>query len=368
MKNIKVAAIFGLLILVTACSKNGNVAKPKVNPITPTAGTNVYVAGFVSTGTRDIAMLWKNGVGIALTDATTDAEATAVYVSDTDVYVVGFIGNPTTGVANATLWKNGVASNIGAANTAGLTGVYVYKGDVYVSGNSPGGTDGTYRATMWKNGSPTYLPGSSHGSEAFGISGYDSLVCVAGVGANPVNHVNEGGYVSTATDWINGTFTPLGTAINEDNNDNAIPYSVFVNGKDIYMAGSFGATTEYDIAAYWKNGAITPLTNGTQNAEAYAIYVSGSDVYVAGTSILSDGSASIAQIWKNGVATALSTKTELQVKPTGVSVKGEDVYVAGNEQVSITNPHQYAKIWKNGVSTSLTDGSTDAGAYGIFVK
>jgi hypothetical protein len=53
-------------------------------------GGDVYVVGYESNGSRDVAKLWKNGVAQELTDGKNDALATAVSVSESgDVYVVG---------------------------------------------------------------------------------------------------------------------------------------------------------------------------------------------------------------------------------------------------------------------------------------
>ncbi len=43
-------------------------------------GTDVYVVGWQNNGTKDVAMLWKNGVAVPLTTGTTDAFAGGVFV------------------------------------------------------------------------------------------------------------------------------------------------------------------------------------------------------------------------------------------------------------------------------------------------
>jgi hypothetical protein len=51
---------------------------------------------------------------------------------------------------------------------------------------------------------------------------------------------------------------------------------------DIYVAGNENNGT-VNIAKVWKNGTPTNLTNGNFNALAYSIFVSGTDVYAAGS-------------------------------------------------------------------------------------
>jgi hypothetical protein len=44
-------------------------------------------------------------------------------------------------------------------------------------------------------------------------------------------------------------------------------------GTDVYVAGYERSNTGRAIAVYWKNGAKTQLTNGTNYAGAYSIFV-----------------------------------------------------------------------------------------------
>ena len=64
-------------------------------------------------------------------------------------------------------------------------------------------------------------------------------------------------------------------------------YSVYVVGKDVYVAGEEG-----DTAKVWKNGE--ELYKLTDNGEAYSMVVYNGDVYVAGEE------GGTAKVWKNG--------------------------------------------------------------------
>lgn len=108
--------------------------------------SDVYVAGwngfFSDRGTEFlIAVLWKNGVEIQLTDMENEAEANSVFVSGTDVYVAGRVDN------YAVVWKNGAIQKLTAGNYQAIAkSVYASGGDVYVAGFENG------VAKLWKNG------------------------------------------------------------------------------------------------------------------------------------------------------------------------------------------------------------------------
>lgn len=125
---------------------------------------------------------------------------------------------------------------------------------------------------------------------------------------------------------------------------------------DVYVAGN-----ENGIAKVWKNGVATNLSTLADSAGAYSVFVSGTDVYVAGVQ------GRNARVWKNGVGTNLTNITNGNniAEAYSIFVVGNDVYVAGVE----TNGNSYfAKIWKNGIATDLTNGSTVEEARGIFVN
>ena len=70
------------------------------------SGTDVYVAPSANASLRNVACYWKNGALVDLyNDAVNTAQASGIYMDDTDVYVSGYVNE---GVKTACYWKNGV--------------------------------------------------------------------------------------------------------------------------------------------------------------------------------------------------------------------------------------------------------------------
>ncbi len=315
----------------------------------------IFVTGwddvFNISGNIRTPKVWANATGsytgAALPfTANWPAEANAIFVSGTDVYVAGKENG------KATVWKNGVATSLSSAPTSPFFyegdaySVYVVGTDVYVAG--------VYAnvATVWKNGVATALNNGTYTSIANAVFVSGSDVYVAGY----ENQMISSNLVSVATIWKNAVATSLTSGPAD-----AVANSIFVAGSDVYVAGKEG-----NDAKVWKNGVGATLASvGFNKAVANSIFVSGSDVYVVGTE--DDGSTlnSFAKLWKNGTGSYLTT-SGYHNSARSVYVTGTDVYVAGG--LSTGGANTKAAVWKNGAASSLTSGSTDAVAYGIFVK
>lgn len=101
-------------------------------------GGDKYVAGNQNNATTGLAMatIWKNGNAITLTAGTASVGiATAVFVVGGDVYVAGYEQENYygSGPAFAKYWKNGIAVKLSTVSSA-ATGIAVFGNDVYVSG------------------------------------------------------------------------------------------------------------------------------------------------------------------------------------------------------------------------------------------
>jgi sulfur transfer complex TusBCD TusB component (DsrH family) len=151
-----------------------------------------------------------------LSDSTYEAGARSVFVQGADIYVAGLATNGS-GITIATLWKNGIVTNLTTLNSL-ASSVYVKGPDVYVAGQGADPAYGNKYINIWKNGAAAYLTNSSL---------------------------------------------------------NAIAESVYANGPDVYAAGV--EIKEFpggpDKAVLWKNGVVTYLTNGTYNAIAWSVVV-----------------------------------------------------------------------------------------------
>jgi hypothetical protein len=88
-----------------------------------------------------IACYWKNGLRVALTDGSLDAEVRSLFVTDTHIYAAGIIND------KAVYWKDGVVVNLSdGVSTSKANSISVLGNDVYVAGK-----EDKYPA-LWKNG------------------------------------------------------------------------------------------------------------------------------------------------------------------------------------------------------------------------
>jgi hypothetical protein len=276
-----------------------------------------------------------------------------------NIYIAGETKN------SSIVWKNGTADTLAYNSVA--QSVFVDRNDTYVAGwdwNLPGKAIAMY----WKNGTPVPLSNGTTDSYAKSIVVSGNDVYVTGFG---------NGNKIVARCWKNGIPMPLASL----GGNHTVAVSSFVSGSDIYVVGWVFDSNDRTRAAYWKNGQLILLTDGTSDCMAESIFVSGDDVYVAGTvnsqvshilptEIFSTGQKGVATYWKNGENITLSTNGRAQ----SIFVNGTDVYVSGsiyNAENSVSTPFGQLHVntaiyWKNNIPVSLVEDS-NSNAYSISV-
>ncbi len=136
---------------------------------------------------------------------------------------------------------------------------------------------------------------------------------------------------------------------------------IFVEGDDVYIAGSIRINDTRWVACYWKNGERFNLTDGSSSSRANSIFVKNGDVYIAGN--IYDGDKGLATLWKNGEATQLLGNFASSAKR--VTVDNNDVYVLVTlEMVGFSTASAY---FKNDELIQLTSGTLDSDVNDIFL-
>lgn len=225
--------------------------------VTPSG--DVYVAGtdrHPQSG-AGIIRLWKNGIPTDITNGSTDAEVTSLYVNGNDVYIGG--NQKTIGVINttATLWKNGVPQSLSAATSYfdAVLSIQVSGSDVYAAiqeGN---------KGFVVKNGIKLAQPSGIEDMREIFLEGNDLYV------------LGKPNSTSTSV-WKNGTLlhnlTYTGYPDFWDGGQ-----GLYVKNGDVYVSGATLIGSNYN-AVIWKNGSIINTIDEPGNyslTEAKAIVV-----------------------------------------------------------------------------------------------
>ncbi|SFW15357.1 hypothetical protein [Chitinophaga sancti] len=208
---------------------------------------------------------------------------------------------------------------------------------------------GNYTSKVWKDNTST---------------SYDASLRDIAVDGNDIYAISSG-YIQASKRnyillWKNGKADTLATSSGQ-----LQAIAINVSNKNVYVAGYESAGKI--VSKIWKNGVATPLSSdATFGTTVNDMEVVGDDVYVIGEAMYANNGSvpNVGMIWKNGQPTKL-TDAKYYVGLSKVFVSGSDVYVGGIEynsaQVAV------AKIWKNGTPTILSDGKNQTYVYGLFV-
>jgi hypothetical protein len=243
------------------------------------------------------------------------------------------------GIPVPVLWINGVAHYFDHFGYGAelVSGFLSDDGDAYAVGTIEGGAGLPWpyggATVLWVNGAMQIVTEYYSRPNSVFVSGKD--VYVAGRGPWVWTIFGVAGYYP-ACNWKNGVAQNLSEKDSE-------AWGVFVSDGDVYAAGQEGTRW---TAVLWENGAPRYLADGEWPAYAWSVFVSGGDVYVAGSRRrpLGEVVASVS-LWINGAEHILNGRDYPWGFASSVVVSGDDVYVLGNEGDQSVSYHT---VWKNG--------------------
>ena len=358
---------FGALALLALVGCTGRKADAPAAP-----ANDVYVSGWANDPAvglgQDMAVLWKNGEMIRLTDGNQKSVAAVVTVLDDTTYAVGTLD----GVA--TLWKGsqiisypyGWTADTGVLSVTAVPSAVAGKADVYVCGYQADPQTKVHRAMLWKNGVATTLTGAdaTAASEAWDVKVAGGKPYLTGFISNGTNKV--------AQIWAGDQQIPLADQAPVDTQGNA----VFVDGAKVYAIGA-KTTDKLDQAMTWVATLNADLTSSVDAKELTTPghMAGGSDLKVAkGVAYAAgweaDGARHLAKLWTDGVPATLEDKADTfsedgnTTEAYGASVVGTDVYVSGFVSAG---DRQQAVCWQNG-TINLLGGAPKSGGNNVFAK
>jgi hypothetical protein len=249
-------------------------------------------------------------------------------------------------------WENGKSTELtsdlsGIPNNGICEGYSIFGlgSDIYIPGRKNTASDNRSLPAYWKNGIPnslTIFSNTTYGvAKSIFVEGND--VYVAGTLSYKSNQISNAD-AEMATIWKNNVSTKLSNSLISR------ATSVFVSGTDIYVCGQEWNGSSGMVPTFWKNGTISRLSSAV--GEANQIVVSGSDVYVVGW--VSINNLFVPKLWKNGIDIPLGIERGIV---TSILCSGSNLFVTGGE-VSIDNKW-IPFIWKNGQITRFTESKAE---------
>ena len=114
---------------------------------------DIYVTGFKVIDNKKTAVVWKNGIETVLYVEDNDLESigTDIYVDNGNVYVTGCLRNSVKSAA--VIWKNKMITTLSDENNYSETrALFVHNSDVYIVGCDIDTHDYDFVGKIWKNG------------------------------------------------------------------------------------------------------------------------------------------------------------------------------------------------------------------------
>lgn len=330
MKNL---LLIILVFLINACSKDDSQS----TILDPAKVNTVYVGGSQMIGGKEKATIWKNGIAQLLaTDANNSSRVNSVFVSESDVYAVGFEVFPT--VIRAVLWKNGT-NIVLEYNSSEAYSIQVFKDKIYIVGQFDN------KATLWTNGNGNFAN--------------TNLTSTNPSIAKSVFLANDGTYL-TSIAIVGFVGTNAWTYINNNNilfTNTSVAESVFVRGSEVFVAVNI-KVLGFETASLKKNGVA--LNTEIPNSVMYSVHGDEQNIYAVGT-INPNTTNSRATIWENYIPKQLS---QIYSKANSVFVADKNVYVAGWQYNNSTSKYN-ACLWINGTVQTLSN--EDCQVKSVFV-
>ena len=232
------------------------------------------------------ATLWNNGVASNLASLG-GADSVALAINDSG-QIVGH-SNLANGQSNATLWNNGTASNLGTLGGSNSSALSINNSGQIVGWSYT--SYGSYNATLWSGGAITDLGAQLGNSKASAINNSGQIV---GWSANA-----DG---ARAKLWDNGVVTGLDMLASSSGGSYSNAYGINDSGKIVgnsTIANGQGHATLWDSTVPFDLGTAPPAFT------SYAFDINNSG-QIVGT-FYSQNSSFRAKLWDAGVETDLNS-------------------------------------------------------------
>lgn len=244
----------------------------------------------------------------------------------TNIYLAGFYDLSASGQPYACFWKNDILTAQITRNSCSANSIFISNGNIHITGSWF--WNELQVAYYWHENSGTFhdLRVTNYKTVGKSIFVYGKDVYIAGY-YQLDKHSNR-----QACYWLNENIVYLSPS------GESYANSIYVHNNDIYVAGGYE-----NRACYWKNSTRIDLQN---NAGINSIVATNNYVYAAG--FFTNEESRISCYWIDGVKTDLSSSGYSEAN--SIFIQNGNVYIAGYTAIGDTVT---ACFWKNDVRTDL---------------